>query len=327
MVAILRGRIDWGLQILDNGGRDYGITWLLRTTHPDDGPSTVHLCPDLPQIGDYWDFGNESDPWAFCRPDWTIDCIDKGEPGEYWTVSQTFSTRPLRRCQDFQFDNPLLEPYEIGGNFAKYTKEIVTDKDGLFRVMSNQERVRGPLMEFDHSNLLVTISFNDSILGAETFADFQDKVNDAELWGFAPRCVKLSNTTWKRNVMGACTYYWNKTHEFEIKADSFDRPYADAGSRVLLGWCPGTLHRDGAGNPILLDPDAADPSYGDLPAFMNPRNYELYRDLNGDIIEEVPLDGKGRPIDFDRPQGGGVIQYYQERNLLLLGIPAVLEAP
>ncbi len=320
MVAIVVGRLDWGLQRTPENGREYGITWLLRTTGVDDGPSTVMLCPELPQVGNYWAFGNETDPWAFCRPDWTIDCLGKGEPGIYWTVSQTFSTRPLRRCQEFQFDNPLMEPYEIGGTFINFQKEFSRDRFGWVMRMSSSERVRGNLMEFDRGKPTITISFNDAILGMETFTDFQDTVNDADLWGFKPRCVKLSNTTWKRNIYGACNYYYTKTHEFQIDTKTHDREITDMGTRCLIGYSPGSP------NKALkkLDPTAPDPSFGNLPWYYNPANFENYIDINGDPAECF-LDGVGRPVINGEDAHTFTVQHYEERNFLELGIPAVIE--
>lgn len=320
MVAIVSGRLDWGEQISPEGQRDYGITWLVRCTHPNDGPSTVMLCPDLPQVGSVWDFGNESDPWAFCRPDWTIDCLTKGEPGIYWTVSQTFSTRPRIRCHDFQIDDPLLEPYQISGSFNTQTKEVRKNRNGRVPTTSSWELIRGPIMEFDHSKHRVSISLNSLTLGIETFTSFQDRVNDSVLWGFEPRCVKLSNTTWQRKVYGVCGFYYTKTHDFDIDPETFDRKYPDIGTRVLVGWSPGSPWKD---HPI--DPEAADPSFGGLPAWLNPANYECYFDINGNIIEEIPLDGMGRPITGGDEPAEGTIEYYEEANFLELGIPLFLE--
>jgi hypothetical protein len=319
MVALLRGRLDWGMQRTPENGRDYGITWLLRTTSLEDGPSTVMLCPDLPRIGDPWNFGTESDPWAFCRPDWTIECVSKGEPGIYWTVSQTFSTRPLFRCQDFQFDNPLLEPIQISGSFVNYTKEIKFNYDGTIPRMSSHEMVRGSIMEFDHSKPTVSISANLATLELETFSALQNHLNDATLWGLPRRCIKLSNTTWQRKVLGICTFYYTKTYEFDIDPNTFDRPYSDFGSRVLIGWSPGSRYAP-------LDPFAADPSFGGVAKWLNPANFELYRDINGDVIEEIPLDGFGRPLtSWDAP-AEGLIYYYPEGNFLALdGVPSTLE--
>lgn len=318
MVAILRGRLDWGLQRTPENGREYGITWLLRTTNPDDGPSTVMLCPDLPQVGDIWEFGTESDPWAFCRPDWTIDCIGKGEPGIYWTVSQTFSTRPLRRCQDFQFDNPLLEPPDISGTFNREMLEIIKNNDGSIPKTSSHDRITGDIMKFDNGKPTISISFNDSTLGMDKFTEFQDTVNDAPLWGFEKRCVKLSNTTWKRNIYGMCTYYWTKTHEFEIDVKTFDREYLDIGTCCLMGWSPGSTE------PVI-DPLVLDPSFGNLPKWMNRANFERYKTASGDYLDRVPLDGVGRPvIDTDEP-ATGLIYHYPEKNFLELGIPSSIE--
>lgn len=319
MVAILKGRLDWELLRDVDGHREYSIAWLVRTTGLDDGPGTVMLCPELPQIGSYWAFGNESDPWAFCMPDWSVQRVNRREQDIWWTVLQTFSTRPLRRCQDMQIENPILEPPDISGTFLKWTEEVKKNKDGALVRTSSHELVRGPLMEFDKNRPTVTIRINTLNLDLETFSDKVDHVNDSRLWGLDPRCVKLSNVSWQRQLYGMCNFYFTKTFEFEVDKRTFDRNYPDIGHRVLKGWAPGSRWAH-----ARIDPDALDSTFGNLPAWLNPANFEIYKDINGENTE-VFLDGKGRPLADGADIVEGTIEYYPETNFLELGVPSNLE--
>jgi hypothetical protein len=319
MSSLVVGIVDWGSRRSTDGHRDYGITWLVRAVNYDIDPSEIYNAIGLPQIGDQWAFGLGSDPWALCHPDWDISTVVRGEPNLYFLVAQTFSTRPLRRCQDTTIEDPLLEPPDIGGSFVKYVKEIKRDRFDQIPMMSSHELVKGSLMEFDHGKPTVSITVNHATLDLPLFTSLQDHVNDAMLWGLDPRMIKLSNTTWQRRIYGVCNYYFRKTYEFDVDFKTFDREFVDIGSRVLAGWCPGT----NVSPPI--DPDAADPTTGGLPKWLNIANFEHYRDVNGDIIEEIPLDGKGRPAFNLDDQAVGTISFYEEGNLLALGIPSSLE--
>jgi hypothetical protein len=315
MVAIVMGRINWGLERDQRGHRDYGITWKCRTTHYDDGPATVLLCPDLPQVGSTWQFGNESDPWAHCWPDWTIRPVYTDEIGVYWIVSQTFSTRPLRRCQDSSIEDPLLEPPDISGSFVEFTEEKTKDRHGKPLRNIAFERIRGPLAEFEDSRPNVIIRMNSLYLNLGDMKDYLHHVNDAEMWGLEKRMIKLSRMQWQRQVYGVCNYYFTSTYEFDINFNTFDKEYTHSGKRCLRGWSQGT-YEEAPANPDLIDGATG------LPLYKLPRMYEYHRDVSEEIVE-TDLDSKGRPVAISGEDTYETqIEYYDEANLLELGIPA-----
>lgn len=236
-----------------------------------------------------------------------------------------------------QPDDPLLEPMKISGGFTKFTEEATLDKDGLEITNSAYEPFRGPQVEFDSSRPFVRIEQNVAFLGIEMMADFINCVNDSVLWGFPARCVKLSSASWEQKFHGQYQIYYTRVFEFEINCkwdqdlgeyvSGWDRRLQDEGTKVLQGrwdketgnWVLTPVGYNGSQtNPILPDPN-------------NPQDFMQAIDRSGNFCR-ILLNGAGLPANVN-VQGTGtesatgavgtiVVQKYEERNLLLLGIPA-----
>ena len=295
MSSIVQGRIDWSLSRDKEGHRTYKVKWLVRSGYTDDGPAHALIAAGLPAIGSSWNQGNDYDAWARCLPTMSCRSLTQNERGIWWEVEQTFSTKPLNRCQDTTIDNPLNEPDRISGGFAKYTKEVEKDKDGKAIKSSSLERIRGDQVTFDANRPTVTIEKNVLVLPLVEIAEMIDTVNESTLWGLDKRCVKLSNVSWSRELYGTCTFFYKVSYEFECRYDTFDNTIYDEGTKVLV-------------------------KGGDK---KNPDDFKLYEDINGNNTR-VYLDGKGNvledienPIEID-------IQYYDESNFSTLGIPTDL---
>lgn len=297
MSGYLMGRLDWNLSRDQKGHRDYSIDWLVVSAI-DDGPGIVLQTAGLPSIGSTWAFGNDNDPYARCWPDWVVKPVLTGEPGLWWKVTQRFTTKPLKRCQDSSIENPLSEPADIGGSFLKYTEEATHDRNGAAIKSSSHEMFRGKVVEFDANRPTVTVGVNVLLLPLGDFSVAIDNVNDSAMWGVAARKIKLDQASWQRLLYGTCTYYYRIEYELSVKNDDvgFDRDIVDEGTKVLI-----------AGG------DKTDPA-----------DFELYKDVNGENTR-VLLDGDGAAL------GAGVdpnlirVEKYEQTNLLgLPGMPAFL---
>lgn len=364
MSATLQGHVDWSVDRDQVGHRDYDITWLVTTDDPNDDPSIVMACPDLPAIGSQWSFGNGVDAWALCWPNFKASPVVTHEPNTWWLVTQRFSTRPIWRCQNTSIENPLLEPYKINGNFTKRTRLVDKNYDGTPARSSSQQRFTGGEMEFDDDRPTVQISFNTLLWPGEIFTRMSNTVNDSELWGLPARAIKLSTPSFQRNLWGICNFYFTVNYEFElmVKVDpdtgeflGWDRNIADRGTRVLRGYSPGNweiVAPDGSGNPTQpttnasttnpltgvawavgdlvqpgnqMDPDAIDPTTNKA-NYLNPSNFEAYRLAADGEITEAFLDGKGRPVRDAESAAKILVQYYPESNFYELGVPSDLNA-
>lgn len=319
MSAINLGPIKWGMQRDKDGHRDYTLVSKIVTTTKNDGPATVFNVPGVAAIGATWAIGNDLDLWAFCWPDWKVEqfASDQDGPGYLWTLSQHFSTRPLNRCQDNKIENPLSEPLKMGGGFSKRTIQGTKNKAGSLVTSSSGETFTGKNTEWEDNHSTVWVEANVASLPISTFTPMVDTLNDSPLWGQAARCIKLSNVTWTRNIYALCNYYFTVRYEFDINKNTFDRQIADEGSKVLLGWCPGSVYQQNRLDPLGIDPETF--AFN----FLNPNNFERYKDKDGNYLPKVSLDGLGRPAGMPGADAQHFIsvQYYPQTNFLTLGIP------
>ncbi len=303
MAGTLIGRRAWGMSTDDVGHRDYFIDWLIQVDDPwNDGPGTVFVTPGTPLIGSVWAFGNEIDPWAFCRPKMTASPLDQtpGEPAEQWILRQTFSTKPLRRDQSNRPDNPLLEPPKISGGYIKYTKEATHDKDGKPIKSSSHEVIKGPAVERDYNRPTITIQKNFLVLPGTDITSMIDTRNDAPLWGFDAGQIKLSAIDFTKLYYRVSNPYYQIKFDFDTDKDAFKKLIADAGTKVLRA---GGDEDDPA--DFVQNQDALD----------NPAGVML-------------LDGHGNELASGADPvfigGDDGVQFYPESNFLLLGVPASL---
>lgn len=296
--SIISGQTNWSMVRDDNGHRTYKITHKVRAGSLD-GPHVVMLTPGLPLIGSLWIFDNEFDPWAFCWPNMRVTPVLRNEPNQDWLVEQTFSTKPLSRCQDTSIEDPLLEPQKIWGSSVRFTippDRTLFDKDGDPVVSSSHEPLRG--LEFDDDNHTVNISQNVASLGLGVIVAMVNTVNDSPLWNFAARKIKLSTLSWERKLYGTCNFYYTRTFGFDTSDITFDKVVRDLGTKVF-------------------DEDIAG---GDRD---NPQHFKVAKDDKGEILGEIPLDGNGDAADSTNA-ASITVQFYKESNFLLLGIPTTI---
>lgn len=246
------GRRTWGGERDEKGHRTYKIVHLVEAPTTN-GPATILATPGLPAEGSFWQFDDDIDEWAFCYPTTKVSIHQEkeGDPNYYWLVENTYSTKPLDRCNDNPIEDPLLEPDRISGGFTRSTREESVDKDGNTVKSSSHELFRGPQVEFDHSKMTIRVSQNVADLGDEIFTDMIDTVNDDTFWDYGAREVKLDNVTWERKVHGTCDYYFVRNFEFSIDPDTFDREITDEGTKVLHGHWDSTALGEGDG--CLID--------------------------------------------------------------------------
>ena len=299
MAAILLdGHTSWEMNRTEEGHREYTIVHRVRALSGD-GPAIVATTPGLPLIGSLWLVDNDVDLWAFCWPNMRVRPDKTEQPNTTWTVEQLFSTKPLRRCQDTEIEDPLLEPQAIRGSTIKEnTLEGVPleDRNGDVIQSISFEPIEG--LSFDASRPQVTIGQNVGTLELGLITSMIDTVNDDVLWGLPARKIKLSDISWSRKVFGTCGFYYTRAFTFEIKNTElgFDEKWREKGSKLL--------RKDGT----LTEPD----------------DWEIATDLKGDIDGEKLITPAGGRAAGDGDEGIRDIEYYSESNFLLLGIPTVI---
>ena len=337
-MAVVRVSEPFGKELTrdEDGHRNYKVFHLVETDAILDGPQVVMNAGDLPQIGDQWALGNDTDAWAFCWPNMKITTHGGGpqDATKHWKVEQLFTTRPFSRCQDASVEDPLLEPMGISGTFVKYTEEAQRDRHGNLILSSSHEMMRGPQVEFDANRPTVTISQNVAVLGLATFTPMVDQVNDREQWGLSERKIKLSNVSWDRRYHGLCDVYFTRILDFDVNFKTFDKTLLDEGTKVLSGrWIsPSGTGSCGTDTWELVN------ICGVSPDKNNPQHFIRFKDRNGENIRAI-LDGNGLPANTTIAVGTGagtgtsqsddagdlIVEKYEEANFFELGIPADLE--
>jgi hypothetical protein len=280
------GGRTWSMTRDTDGNRKYKFVTLVISDDPKDGPATVLQTAGIPIPGDYWIIDNDADLWATCKLDAEVKPLVTNEPNYQWEVTQTFDTKADdKKCKDQQLEDPLLIPDRISGGFTRYQEEATEDRDGNPIENSAHEQFRGPQVEFDKNRPSVKIAQNVPDLELGLFSSMIDNVNTDPLWGLGPRCIKLSNVTWERKFYGQCYRYFERTLEFEIRYDGFDRDLLDEGTKVLNGHWK---------DPRTSDQWVVDNIAGAAPDPSNPKHFIRFVDRRGNP-SKVILDGHGLP--------------------------------
>lgn len=293
MAATALGILDWPVERDESGHREYTLKILVAALTTD-GPTAILAASGLPSVGSSWVYGGV-DIDATCRADFRCTPVVTGEPNDLWIVECPFRSKPVQTCADVEAGNPLLEPPEIGGTFAKYRRKLRQDRNGDPLVNTAWEPIEGEIVEVEDPRPTVRIGRNVSALDLATVTAIlrTAPLNDSPLWGIPARHLRFSNYTFTRKYFGMCSVYYTEEMEFEV--DEFDRWYTNVGYRKL---------KAGATGPAA-----------------SPDDVELYRNLNDGSLQEVYLDADGQPTLTPVETK---LELLDASNLLLLGIPATL---
>lgn len=297
MAGRIRGLKTWEGSRDSKGYRTYKAKFHLEGTSYDDGPFTMMLTPGLPIPGSFWNYGNDLDPWAWCRPDIDLQNLQQkdGHKSKHWHATFTYSSEPLNRCQDAKVENPLLEPPDISGGYSNHTEEATHDRFGQPITTSSHELIRGQQNEWDASKLTIRIKQNVATpyLGYILPNAMMHCVNAFPIWGLPARCVKLSSAPFSIKYYGTCSAYYERNLEFELDPRTFDRDLLDEGTKVLSGrW-------DEVTGEWVLIPIAGyggDPN----PDATNPSHFIKYMDRHRQHTKVI-LDGAGKPYVESQP--------------------------
>lgn len=295
MSCTVHGPIKFKKETDREGHRSYDVDFLVRSDDIQDIVAQASVAAGLPLVGASYAYGNDFDDWALCTPEDTVEPVLVNEKGHWFIVSKKFTTKPFKRCQDNSIENPLLEPYRIGGSFINYSEEAYFDRFGRPFMSSSFEMYQGAEVEFDAGRPTITIGFNTSEMPVPVFAPIVHIVNDNWLWGLPPRTIKLSALRWQRLIFGTCGMYYSIDYDFEVKYDTWDRYIPDMGTRHLK---PG-------GDPEKID---------DYVAYLDKKLEPSTCFLNGAGVLATQLS-QVKVWKFEK---------YQQGNLLLLGIPSDL---
>ncbi len=286
------------LSIDANWHRTYTSVYQVITDDVNDGPITVVNASGIPNYGASYQWGNDSDSWAFCQAAHPR-LVNVKDTSRQWYVTITHSTI-ARTQQDFNRESPLDWRPIISGSFAKFTKAATQDKDGN-PITNSVEEPFVPALEMDDSRDSLVIQVNTPSINLALRAQARNKVNSSTIWGLPSRAVKLNQWAWGVRYYGLTPYIENQ-FEFEINYELWNHKQLDAGFRKLV------------------DAGAADLA-------------EKYRTIMDDIDtprhQPTPLDGNGDILDLTATPAGVYLDFeiYDEFNFLALPVPNPLPGP
>lgn len=318
---LVPGPSTWSMVRDRQGHREYKLGHKVDG-HKKDGPANVLQTPGLPLPGSLWIIDFDIDVWAYCTHEARVNPKlgeDEG-PNTVWDVEQVFSTKPEKRCQDTQFEDPLLEPIKIRGSTNTYQEEGTVDRFGYAITNSSYEQIRGPQNEWDAGRDVIVIEHNVAVLNHSLCTSMRHHVNDRTMWGYPARTIKMSDFTWSEHYYGTCHKYFTRVFTFEIRQEGWDRDVMDEGTKALKG------HWDINGDWQL------EFIGGSVPSPHNPAHFIRITDVNGNPMRSL-LDGAGKPLNVSVDTGTGTagapvginIQKYHNANFFLLGrIPTVI---
>ncbi len=291
-MAKLIGPIKWDGDEDEYGYRTYTLVQLVEVEKTE-GPQFALDCDGVPSKGDVWDASADQNDWAWCISKAAKQVqTERQLPNVQFHVTSVFSSKPAadskQRCNDQKVEDPLLEPPRISVSTSNDKEEATHDRFGQPITNSAWEQLRGPQIEFDKSSLRVKIVQNVPNHLLPILSAMRDTVNGVPLWGCPVRTIKLASVGLERKFYGQCEVYWERTLEFEIRAETWDRYILDEGTKALNG------HWNAVGNYVIDDID------GEPPDRFNPAHFIRFKDRDNENCRVV-LNGRGVPAKIVVP--------------------------
>lgn len=321
------GARRWSLKRDEEGHRTYNVTHRVKVDRTIHGPlAALELTPGLPEPGSIFIDGIIEDDWAFFTQEADVVQAGRESNNEWFDITQYATTKPTRDCVTDGREDPLAVPDRVRIESINYQREGTHDRFGNPIVNSAWEQIRGPQVEFDGHRLRVVIEQNSALLEIALIESLMHVVNDAAMWGFDPRKIKLSAFEAEPKYHSNCDKYWLRRFTFDISND-FDRCILDEGTKVLRGAWDRNPQSSTYGQYIVATSNPLNPFSVD-PDPNNPGDFIRYKDWNNENTRVI-LNGRGVPWDptglttgtADDTAGEICIEYYDQGNLLLLGIP------
>jgi hypothetical protein len=266
--------------------RTYKVAHIVSAEPGQEGGFAALQATGLPAIGSEFNFAGDYDPYAYCTAEASVSPYEEREGAEddLFLVEQTFTTRPTNKCSEQNFEDPLLEPMKLSGDFKNRREESSFDRFNRPIVTSSWELIRGKDNEWDVASATVEVEQNVALLELDLCTYMLNRVNMFPLWGLPARCVKLSSFGWSQKFYGQCYYYYTRRFSFDIDFRTHDRYVLDEGTKALRGkWIRAASATEAPVYRVLNNANR-----------WKPADFIRYADPNGNP-GRVVLNGYGLP--------------------------------
>lgn len=225
---------NWTLDTDEEGHRDYTLTWGVETDDALDGPDTAFTAAGLPTPGASLNVGNAVDAWAFYNRKGSARLRKVNANRKAWDITTVFSSRPPKRCNTSAFEDPLLEPHRVSGDFSQAMEEALQDNAGDPIANSSEQRYTGALVQKPTSRPIVKLQMNVAWIDLDWMAAYADSVNSDVWWSQPVRTIKCTVGPWERRNYGTCNFFFVVNFTFELNRNTWDYILLDEGTRVKV---------------------------------------------------------------------------------------------
>lgn len=225
---------DWSLDTDEEGHRDYTVVWRVETDDVADGPDVAFTATGLPTPGASLSLGNTVDAWAFYNRKGSARLRKREANRKAWDVTTMFSSRPPKRCNTNSFDDPLLEPHRVNGDFNQSMEEALQDNSGTPLNNSSEQRYTGAIVQKPTTRPIVKLQMNVLWIDLAWMAEYADAVNSDVWWGQAVRTIECTIGPWERRNYGTCNFFFVVNFTFELRLETWDYLLLDEGTRVKV---------------------------------------------------------------------------------------------
>lgn len=250
--------------------RTYTRVFRVITDSPMVGALAVRTADGLPRRGSIYATDTEVDLSARVK---SIDPSQDSDNAKIWLVRVEYDSR----VED-EPENPLERPPEISWGFAQFQRIAWRDVDGKAIVNSAGEYFDPPI-EIDDSRPVLSIVRNEASFNPSLAIEYQDAVNSDSFMGFSAGQAKVSNIT-ARSVREGDYQYWQVAYEFHFRRD---------------GWAVRPLDQGRYSTGRVRIPEI-DEDGNEIP--------------DSHVIDPVPLDGNGQPIDNPGPDNCVFLEFH-----------------
>jgi len=223
----------------DEEGHDtYDVTWQVITNDPGDHAQTVKDAVLLVYPpGTPYAIDNDMDLEAVARRPHSAKRSAQSKGGlRTWFVGQKYTTKPLDRCQDERFENPLLEPAKVSGSFVSRMIAVTEDRHGDPLTNSASEpELPAPEIHDDTDTVIIEVNLPTAQFSLAQRGELRNKCNSVGMWGLPARTVLLMQWRWKPAYYGMCLKYIKCILEFGIDFEGWNHVRTDRGFRIKDG--------------------------------------------------------------------------------------------
>lgn len=254
-----------------DGIREFTVIYKVQSNDKRDGAITVLATPGIPNIGDQYQAGNESDNRVVVVNKQAAQVA--GCPFE-WTVTITCSNDIEVDPAEYLFkDNPLAKPAEISYGFQSRRIKVPgyfnnpnsppTNKDWQQGIFMPNGEILEPQPEVEIDEPILTIRKNKAAnqVSGQQFMELNNCVNSGPFQNAESRQLKLkiphAVRQWHKNV----GYYFEVTYSMAFRWETWDIQFMNIGSYYFVGgkptnpWSTTALRatkEDKMGNPLLV---------------------------------------------------------------------------